>query len=86
MDTWRVTKGTFVGTGVKFVEIDDYSDPLPAHKILANALVGATEIHEKQVDEQEKQFDERETQHIIELEDPAGGQIEDKSITKRHNT
>ena len=65
MDTRRVTKGTFVGTGVKFVEADDYSDLLLAHKMLANVWVGTTEIHEKRLDEQE-------TQHIIEPGKPAG--------------
>ena len=78
MDTRRVTKGTFVGTGVKFVEVDDYSGPVLVHKILPNVLVGTTEIHEKQ-------FDEQETQKIIEPENLAGGKIEDKGITKCHN-
>ena len=56
-------------------KVDDYSDPLLAHKILANAWVGTTEIHEKQ-------FDEQETQKIIEPENPAEGQIYNKEITK----
>ena len=43
----------------------DYSDPISAHNILADAWVGTSEIHEKQVDEQE-------TQNIIEPVDPVG--------------
>ena len=54
-----------VSTGVMFAEVDDYSDPLLAHNILANAWAGTTEIHETQLDEQE-------TQHIIEPSNPAG--------------
>ena len=77
MDTRRITKGTFVGTGVRFVEIDDYSDLLLAHKILANAWVGTTEIHEKQ-------FDEQETQNIIEPDSPAGDKLEDKEKKKKY--
>ena len=47
MLTKRITKGTYVGTGEEFVIVDDYADPNCAHRILKNAWIGTTLIHEK---------------------------------------
>ena len=51
MNTRRVAKGAFVLTGVKFVEVDDYSGPVSAHRILPIAWVGTAEMYEKQLDQ-----------------------------------
>ena len=51
MITKRTTKGTFVGSGKEFIMIDDYADPSCAHRILANAWIGTTIIHEEKKEE-----------------------------------
>ena len=46
MKTRRVTSGMFLGTGEKFEIVDDYSNPVDAHRTLTNAWIGTTEMIE----------------------------------------
>jgi hypothetical protein len=47
MLTKGITKGTYVGTGEEFTIVDDYADPNCAHRIMPNAWIGTTLIHEQ---------------------------------------
>ena len=51
MLTRRTTRGRYLGTGEEFVIVDDYADPVNAHRILANAWVGTTQVFEENVEE-----------------------------------
>ena len=47
LSTRRTTSGAFVGTGEKFVIVDDFDEPADAHRVLPNAWVGTTTFTEK---------------------------------------
>ena len=51
MLTKRTTRGRYLGTGEEFVIEDDYANPVDAHRVLANAWVGTTQVFEEKSDE-----------------------------------
>ena len=50
MITKRVTRGRYLGSGEEFVIEDDYADPVNAHRVLANAWVGSTQVFEEHIE------------------------------------
>ena len=64
MLTKRITKGTYVGTNEEFIIIDDYADPNCAHRVLANAWIGTTLIHEELDDKEGEDPAERDELEI----------------------
>ena len=42
----RITRGTFVGSGERFIVTDSYHDPNLAHRVLGNAWIGTSEFSE----------------------------------------
>ena len=64
MLTKRITKGTYVGTNEEFIIVDDYADPNCAHRVLANAWIGTTLIHEELDDKEGEDPAERDELEI----------------------
>ena len=50
MVTKRTTRGRYLGTGEEFVIEDDYANPVDAHRVLANAWVGTTQVFEEKIE------------------------------------
>ena len=50
MVTRRTTRGRYLGTGEEFVIEDDYANPVDAHRVLANAWVGTTQVFEEKIE------------------------------------
>ena len=58
MITKRVTRGRYLGSGESFIIEDDYADPVNAHRVLANAWVGTTQVFEERLDTEGKSVKE----------------------------
>ena len=59
MNTKRVTRGRYLGSGETFIIEDDYADPVNAHRVLANAWVGTTQVFEERLDDTVEKSEEK---------------------------